>query len=253
MSVVEVTRSGPVTTVTLADEARRNVLSAELVSGLLDALDEAADDPSTRVVVVTNRGSTFCAGADLTTAAGPGAPGLVALLQRIRQCPKPVVGRLAGHCVAGGVGLAAAMDVSVALDTARFGFTEARVGVAPAMIAVVCLPKMRLGEAREAFLRANRFSATDAVRLGLINHAVASEDLDATVDAIVDDLLAGAPEALAAAKQLTDVVPNLPPDEAFTWAAELSAHLFAGEAAREGMAAFLEKRPATWVVRRGAV
>ena len=250
MSVVESRHDGPVATVTLADEARRNVLSTPLVTELLAALDAAEADPDIRVIVLTNRGGTFCAGADLTSAPGPGAPGLTTLLARIRACPKPIVGRLAGHCVAGGVGLAAACDVSVAVAGALFGFTEARVGVAPAMIAVVCLPKMRLGEAREAFLRARRFDATEAVRLGLINHAVEPDALDRTVAEIVDDLLAGAPGALGAAKQLTDVLPELGVEEGAAWAAELSARLFAAPEAREGMAAFLEKRPAPWVVRR---
>jgi methylglutaconyl-CoA hydratase len=115
------------------------------------------------------------------------------------------------------------------------------------MISVVCLPKMRPADARAAFLRGHRFSATEAVRMGLINSAVQAERLDEEVDAVVGDLLAGGPDAIAATKQLTAVVPGLPEEEAFKWTAALSARLFGGDEAREGIAAYLEKRPASWI------
>ena len=156
------------------------------------------------------------------------------------------MGRIAGHCVAGGMGLAAAMDISIAVDDAKFGFTETRVGVAPAMISVVCLPKMRSADARAAFLRGNRFLAPEAARIGLINEAVPPHGLDAAVDAVVADVLACGPGALAAAKQLLAQVPGMPVDEAFAWTGELSASLFRSDEAREGMQAFLDKRPPPW-------
>ena len=139
------------------------------------------------------------------------------------------------------------MDISVATDEVRFGFTEVRIGVAPAMISVICLPKMRPADANEVFLRGSRFSAARAVELGLINRAVPADDLDSAVDEVVSDLLMGGPEALAATKQLTSRVPNMTTDEAFEWTARLSADLFAGDEAAEGMAAFLEKRLPPWL------
>jgi methylglutaconyl-CoA hydratase len=145
------------------------------------------------------------------------------------------------------MGLAAAMDISVAVDSAKFGFTEVRIGVAPAMISVVCLPKLRLVDAQAAFLRGHRFSAAEAARMGLINAAVPADVLDAEIDAIVNDLLAGEPGAIAASKQLIATVPTMAEQQAFEWTAELSARLFASDAAREGMTAYLEKRPAPWV------
>ena len=258
MSLVETALDDGVLTVTLADEERRNVLSRELTTELVAALDAADADPGVRVVVLTNRGGVFCAGANLAerspSTADPGPTDAInplALFGRFRHSPKPYVGRIAGHCVAGGMGLAAGLDITVAQLSAKFGFTEVRVGVAPAMISVVCLPKMRLGDAQAAFLRGNRFGADEAARLGLITMAVPDEDLDAEVDAVVADLLLGAPGAIAAAKQLTVVVPSLDEEAAFAWTAELSAGMFAGGEAREGMAAFLEKRPAPWVRGRG--
>ncbi len=254
MNLVETEITDGVMTITLADEPRRNALSRQLLSELVAAIDLVDQDPDVRVAVLTNRGSVFCAGANLAENTSP-APipdggrsiGMGGLFERIRHSPKPFIGRLAGHCVAGGVGLAAVMDISVAIDSAKFGFTEVRVGVAPAMISVVCLPKMRLADARSAFLRGNRFLAGEAARMGLINKAVPVEELDEEIALIVNDLLAGEPHAIAKAKQLTMVVPSLPVDEAFAWTTQLSGELFASDEAREGMAAFLEKRPASWV------
>jgi methylglutaconyl-CoA hydratase len=210
------------------------------------------------VVVLTNRGRVFCAGADLserpsgTSGAGVGErPAAVRrpedLFGRFARSPKPYVGRIAGHCVAGGMGLAAAMDVSIAADDAKFGFTEVRVGVAPAVISVVCLPKLRPADARAAFLRGTRFPAAEAARMGLINAAVPADRLDDEVAAVVDDVLAGGPGALAASKRLLAEVPGMPVDEAFRWTGALSAELFAGDEARAGMRAYLDKRPAPWV------
>jgi enoyl-CoA hydratase/carnithine racemase len=250
MSVVETELRGGVLTVTLADEQNRNTLSARLLTELIAAFDRADADPDVRVVVLTNRGRVFCAGADLverSAGTGGSAPSPLDLFARPRRSPKPYVGRIAGHCVAGGMGLAAAMDIAVAVEDARFGFTEVRIGVAPAMIAVLCLPKMSPADASAAFLRGNRFPATEAARMGLINSAVPADRLDEEVDGIVTDLLAGGPNALMTAKQLLAEIPELSVDEAFTWTSKLSAELFKTDEAKEGMSAFLEKRPPSWM------
>lgn len=239
-----------VCTVTLADEEHRNALGNELVAELTAALDAAEADPDVRVIVLTNSGRVFCAGANLSTASAS-TPTAVHrsqdLFGRFRRSSKPYVGRIAGHCVAGGMGLAAAMDIAVAADDTRFGFTEVRVGVAPAVISVVCLPKMRPADARAAFLQGHNFSAADAARMGLITTAVPRDGLDAEVDGVVADLLAGGPTALAATKELLAEVPGMPVDAAFDWTGRLSASLFSGDEAKEGMAAYLEKRPASWI------
>lgn len=250
MTLVTASTARGVRTLTLVDEARRNALSHDLVAELVELCDEADADPEVRVVVLTHTGSTFCAGANLSERAGGSPVGALdptALFGRFRRSPKPYVGRIAGHCVAGGMGLAAALDITVAGASARFGFTEVRVGVAPAMISVVCLPKMRRSDAASAFLRGNRFAAADAAAMGLITYAVADDELDATVDAVVTDLLAGGPQALAATKQLLAQVPAMEVENAFRWTMDVSGRLFTSDEAREGMAAFLEKRPAAWV------
>jgi methylglutaconyl-CoA hydratase len=252
MALVETDLCDGVLTVTLADDANRNALGNALVGELVDALDRADADPGVRVIVLTNRGRVFCAGADLAGRATSSVPPPAGhrpdeLFSRFRRSSKPYVGRIAGHCVAGGMGLAAAMDISVAAESAKFGFTEVRIGVAPAMISVVCLPKLRDADARSAFLRGSRFTASEAARIGLINTAVPDDGLDAEVDAVVADLLAGGPDAIAASKELLARVPGMGVDEAFAWTAELSGRLFAGDEAREGITAYLQKRPASWV------
>ena len=251
MDPVKVKVEDGVMTATLADVDNRNALGAALVRGLRDALAAANADPAIRALVVTNEGRTFCAGANLkersrTSGGGSGSGGFEELLHEIQTSATPVVGRIAGHVVGGGNGLAAALDVSIAADDVMFGFTEVRLGVAPAIIAVVCLPKMRRGDALEVFLRGNRFAAARAAELGLINRAVPAAELDAAVAEVLDDLRKGGPTALGFAKRLVYEVPALPQKEAFPWAAALSSQLFAGDEAREGMAAFLGKRRAAW-------
>jgi methylglutaconyl-CoA hydratase len=251
MSVVEHRVKDGVMTITLNDESRRNALSDELLGELVAAIGAANDDPHVRVVIVTNTGTVFSAGANLRERSSTSAPAVALsdLFLKIRTSPKIFVGRIAGHCVAGGVGLAAVLDISVAVDTATFGFSEVRIGVAPAIISVVCLPKMRLAAAQSAFLRGQRFGALEAASTGLITMSVPRESLDSTVRDVVNDLLAGEPRALAATKELLHTVPSLSLNEAFAWTSQLSGELFASDEAREGMASFLEKRQASWVQR----
>jgi methylglutaconyl-CoA hydratase len=251
---VKVAVERDVMTATLADVENRNALGAALIEGLHEALAAANADPAIRVLVIGNEGSTFCAGANLKERSGAAktakgrAPsvGFEQLLYEIQTSATPVVGRIAGHVVGGGNGLASALDISIAAEDVKFGFTEVRLGVAPAIISVVCLPKMRPGEAMEAFLRGHRFPASRAAELGLINRAVPRDQLDAAVGEVIDDLRKGGPHALACAKRLVYQVPGMPQQEAFRWTAGLSAELFAGDEAKEGMSAFLTRRPPAW-------
>jgi len=253
MDPVRVTTERGVMTATLVDVENRNALGAKLVGGLRDALAAANADPAIRALVVTNEGSTFCAGANLKERSAAGANqssakmgGFETLLQDIQSSATPVVGRIAGHVVGGGNGLASALDISIASEDVKFGFTEVRLGVAPAIISVVCLPKMRRGEALEAFLRGNRFPAARAAELGLISRAVPAAELDSAVEEVLGDLRKGGPTALGFAKRLVYEVPNMEKSQAFEFTSKQSAELFAGDEAKEGMKAFLQKRPAAW-------
>ena len=240
--------------VTLADHENRNALGDDLLDAVGAAIDAANQDASVRVVVLANEGSTWCAGANLKEqsernerGASTAIAGYPKLLQKIRRSPTPIVGKIDGHVVGGGNGLAAACDIAIARDDVTFGFTEVRLGVTPAIVAVVCLPKMRPGEAMEAFLRGNRFSAATAARYGLISRAVPADTLDASIDEVVSDLLRGGPNALGIAKRIAHTLPGMSVDEAFAWTTELSAECFASDEAGEGMRAFLERRDAPWI------
>ena len=245
---------GGVATITLASPETRNVLTSDTMRALVTHLAEARDDDGVRVIVLTGEGNTFCAGADLAGASqadsnsfahqGPGA--LVAVLEAMLDHPKPIVARVQGHVAGGGNGLVAASDLAVASASAKFAFSEVRVGVAPAVISVVCLARMTPAHARELLLTGERVSADRVKEAGLVT-AVADDDaLDGVVSSYVDALLRGGPTALARTKELLTRVPAMQRDDAFAYTAELSASLFASDEAREGMTAFLERRPASW-------
>jgi methylglutaconyl-CoA hydratase len=206
-------------------------------------------------VVVTGQGSTFCAGADLSgalagdadsfTSSGPAE--MAALLEAMLDHPKPLVARVQGHVAGGGNGLVAACDIAVAAESAKFAFSEVRVGVAPAVISVVCLAVMQRRHAQQLFLTGERVSAQRVLEAGLVTAVAADEALDAVVSSYVDALLLGGPEAMGHTKNLLRRVPRLSRDEAFTFTAELSGTLFASAEAREGMSAFLERHSPSWV------
>jgi methylglutaconyl-CoA hydratase len=242
----EVTKG--VAVLTLDEVDNRNALNARLINGIGDGLTRALADQLVRVVLLTHEGPVFCAGADLKGGgqepARFGFPDVLALMQ---DSPKPVVAVLRGPAMGGGVGLAAAADLSLASTDVTFGFTEVRIGVAPAMISVVCLPKLSRADAAELFLTGRKISAARAAEVGLINRAVAPAALDEAVTELLHELVAGSPGGLAAAKDLLRDVPAMPRDQAFAHTQALSAQLFQSPEAAEGIAAFRERRPASWV------
>ena len=235
-------------TITLNRPDNRNALSVELVNSLGDNMQRAMSDDDVRLIVLTNESNTFCAGADLKGGSGEQPRhSLVSILELMQDGPKPVIGRIGGHCTGGGNGLAAACDISIAAADVFFAFTEVRIGVAPAIISVVCLPKLSRADAAELFLTGKRCPAPKAAKIGLINRAVPRDELDAAVEEMTTDLLAGGPKALAAAKELVYKVPYMDRGDAFSWTEKLSAELFRSEEATEGIKAFREKSTAPWV------
>ncbi|MFF7335768.1 enoyl-CoA hydratase family protein [Streptomyces sp. NPDC008163] len=233
-----------VTTLTLDSPANRNALSAGLVAGLAEALDACADDDSVRAVVLTHTGTTFCAGADLRAPADP--HDFVALMRRIVALPKPVVARVDGHVRAGGLGLLAACDISVAGTGATFALTEARLGLAPAVISMPLLPRIDPRAAARYYLTGEKFHADEAERIGLVT--IAADDVDGSLDLVLDELRRASPQGLAASKALVTatVLENF--DQHAEDLIARSAQLFASDEAREGMTAFLERRDPAWAL-----
>jgi enoyl-CoA hydratase len=241
---------GAVATVTLDSPHNRNALSAQLMTELSARLGEAGADRGVRAVVLTHTGRVFCSGADLA-AAGTGSLGdsgtaLMALLGLIVALPKPVIARIAGHVRAGGMGVVGACDLAVAAESASFAFTEARIGVAPAMISLTTLDVMEPRQAARYYLTGETFGASVAARLGLITVACAGEELDDVVDGLVAQIRETSPQGAAETKKLLTAPRRQRLDAQGPEMAALSARLFGSEEAQEGIHAFLEKRSPAW-------
>ena len=249
--VLQVTVERGIATLTLDSPTDRNALTRVMRARLRTALANALADDSVRVVVLDHTGGVFCSGMDLREAAGgssadQGVREFPELLRTIWSSPKPVLAVVRGSARAGGVGLLAACDVVVAGTSATFGFAEVRLGLVPAVISAVVLPRMARNVAHRLMLTGEVFDASVAAASGLVDLAVADDRVDVTVSAQVQALAAGAPSALAETKQLLRAGAA---DLDFEPLLELSARRFAGEEGQEGIAAFREKRPARWVPR----
>jgi enoyl-CoA hydratase len=249
---------GPFARLTLNSPHNRNALSTALVSQLHQGLRDAAADPGVRAVVLGHTGGTFCAGADLGEASGGDplqaaaarARELTALLRAIVSSPLPVIAAVDGHVRAGGFGLVGACDIAVAGPRSTFALTEARIGVAPAIISLTLLPKMAPRAAARYYLTGATFGAAEAAEIGLIT--MAADDVDAAVRQLVADVSRGSPQGLAASKALTTAAVLEGFDRDAERLTEESARLFVSEEAREGMLAFLQKRPPSWAPADGA-
>ena len=271
---------GPYARLTLNSPHNRNALSTTLVTQLHQGLRDAVSDPAVRAVVLGHTGGTFCAGADLSEAGGgspsgdrergaagrsgspPSAHGdregsgspydmavarareMAALMRAIVAAPLPVIAAINGHVRAGGFGLVGACDIAVAGPRTTFALTEARIGVAPAIISLTLLPKLSARAAARYYVTGETFDAHQAAEIGLIT--LAADDVDAAVDKLIADVGRGSPQGLAASKALTTAAVLEGFDRDAERLAEESARLFVSDEAREGMLAFLEKRAPRW-------
>jgi enoyl-CoA hydratase len=241
---------GMVATITLDSPHNRNALSARLVGELTAHLEAATERPDVRVIVVTHTGSTFCAGADLAEAAGggmqQGTVALLALMRLIVELPTPVVAVVRGHARAGGVGLVGACDLAVASETSTFAFTEALIGLAPAIISLTTRTRLTDREAGRKYLTGATFDGVEAARCGLVTETHGDDEVEAAVAAIVTALAKASPQGLRETKALLnrELVRRIDHDGPELVA--LSARLFASDEAREGMAAFRERRQPSW-------
>ncbi|MDI3314925.1 MAG: enoyl-CoA hydratase family protein [Mycobacterium sp.] len=252
-TLVKYAGAGSVARLTLDSPHNRNALSSTLVGQLHQGLRDAAADPGVRAVVLGHTGGTFCAGADLGEASGGDAfemaeargRELAALLRAIVELPLPVIAAIDGHVRAGGLGLVGACDIAVAGPRSTFALTEARIGVAPAIISLTLLPKMSARAAARYYLTGETFGAAEAAAIGLVT--VAADDVDAEVASLLADLRRGSPQGLAACKALTTAAVLTGFDRDADRLAADSARLFVSDEAREGMLAFLQKRPPRWL------
>jgi methylglutaconyl-CoA hydratase len=239
MGGLRVERDGDVLRVTLARPERRNAFDAQLIADLAAAFSDVGD---ARAVVLAGEGETFCAGADIDWQRSAidlsydenveDALKLYRMCEAIDVCPAPVVARIHGYALGGGSGLAACADIAVAANDATFGFTEVKLGIVPAVISPFVLPK--IGQhARRYFLTGERFDAQTALRIGLVHEV--TDELDTTVQAVVDQLLSSGPNAVRAAKDLIRERPS------GRETAEIAARMRTSEEGQIRLRAFLDR------------
>jgi enoyl-CoA hydratase/carnithine racemase len=235
-----------VATVTLDSPHNKNALSQQLTGELLAHVESAGADDAVRLVLIRSAIDVFCAGADLSEATtvgmAVGARRMVDVQRAIVACPKPVVARVAGPVRAGGIGIVAAADISVAGTSSTFALTEVRLGLAAATISLTVLPRLSDRAAAYSFLTGDGFDGAEAERIGLVTRTVPDDELDVAVAGVIGSLLKGVPQGLRETKKLLTAPLLADIDARGNELAELSASLFASDVAREAMLAFLNRK-----------
>lgn len=257
MSLIRVDKdTRGVATVTLTRAEKHNALSAEMMSELEQAARALAADQAVRVVVLAADGKSFCAGGDLAWMRAQfdmdaetrwiESRRIATVLQALYDLPQPLIGRIHGNALGGGVGLVSVCDVAIGVSGAKLGFTETRLGLIPANIGPYVLARMGATRASEVFMSARVFEAEEAVRLNLLSHTVAPDALDAAIEAEVQPYLSCAPGAVADAKALMrDLTGRVTPQQVDTAIDALAARWQTAEA-QEGVGAFFDKRAPKW-------
>jgi methylglutaconyl-CoA hydratase len=256
MDSILVSREGSVLRVALNRPEVRNAFDDGVIAALTKLANSAAEDQTVRAIVLSGAGKAFCAGADLAWMSKAiaysqaenlrDAEDLARMLEKLDTVPVPLIGRVHGASLGGGVGLVAVCDVVVAATDAVFGLSEVKLGILPAVISPYVVRKIGVSAARELFLTGSRFDAVRAREIGLVHEIAAESELDGAVDRRVREVLSGGPRAIAAAKALIrDVVGESPKDLIGLTTSTIAAHRVSEEG-QEGMRAFLEKRKPKW-------
>lgn len=245
-----------VATLTLARAEKHNALSAQMMTELEEAARGLAKDSTVRVVVLAADGKTFCAGGDLAwmreqfdmdaETRRVESRRIATVLGALYDLPQPLIGRVQGNALGGGVGLVSVCDVAIGVSGAKLGFTETRLGLIPANIGPYVLARMGATRASEVFMSARVFGAEEAVRLNLLSRTVEHDDLDAAIEAEVLPYLSCAPGAVAEAKALMrDLAGRVVPEQV-DLAIDALARRWQSDEAREGVGAFFDKRSPSW-------
>ncbi len=254
MKTLRLETRGPVATVTIDRPDVRNAFNEQVIEELHAAFTSLSGE--VRVVVLTGGGQIFCAGADVQWMKkslaysekenARDAAAMAAMFRAIDECSRPVIGRVNGHALGGGSGLVACCDMVVAVEGAKFGFTEVRLGIVPANISTFVLPKIGPRAARRYFLTGERFDAIRAKEIGLIHEIVPPDRLDAQVQELVEAILQCGPDAVATAKEIVRQGMALSRDDAIAYTVKTIARVRVSPEGQEGLAAFLEKRKPRW-------
>jgi methylglutaconyl-CoA hydratase len=256
-TTVKCQMDGPVARVSFCRPKIHNAFNGTVITEMADLFRKLDEDDSLRAVLLTGEGKSFCAGADLNwmrevinqsfeeNLAESNA--LADLFYQIYTFRRPVIGRINGAAIGGGTGFVAVCDIAIAARSAKFSFSEVKIGVVPACIGPYVIRKMGEGKARELFITGERMNGDRAFEVGLVNKVVPDEHLDAEVDGLLKAILTSGPEAVAVAKKLVSSVPLMTPDQFKPFTAEMIARLRISDEGQEGMDAFLNKRKPNWV------
>ncbi len=254
MKTIRVEQHGAVARITLHRPDVRNAFDGTMIKELRQALEALPD--SANVVVLSGSGSAFCAGADLEWMQASGtmsqednageAAAMAQLFASIDDSHRVVIGRINGPALGGGLGLVACCDVAVTTDTAKFGFSEVRLGLVPAVISPFVIAKIGASAARRYFVTGELFGAHQALALGLVHKVVGPERLDDAIQHILELVEKNGPRAMGEAKKLVRMACARPRDEVLSYAVETIARLRVSPEGQEGVKAFLEKRKPNW-------
>lgn len=247
-----------VATLTMDRADKHNALSQALIDALTAAAAEIAARADIRVVVLTGAGVSFCAGGDLAwmqeqmrgddDTRRRAATSLARMLGALNALPQPVIGKVNGNALGGGVGMACVCDIAIAADHAKFGLTEVKLGLIPATIGPYVLARMGEAKARQVFMSGRVFGAEEAVRLGIIARAVAADGLDAAIGAEIAPYLAAAPGAVAAAKRFARALGPVIDDSTVARSIDALIAQWRSDEANEGISAFFDRRKPRWNV-----
>jgi methylglutaconyl-CoA hydratase len=253
---IETSLKGNIARITLNRPKVHNAFNDMMISELLEAYEEVAHNEKVRVVILTGKGKSFCAGADINwlkevrtfsyEESLKETLQLGKLVNCIYSLPQPTIARVNGAAIGGGTGLVAVCDFSIAAKSAKFSFSEVKIGVIPACISPYILKRVGEKVCREFFLTGERLTADRVFKSGLINEVVDDDKLDQAVEKKIEQILTGGPKAISACKNLLREIPGMHLEDAVNYTARLLAELRRGEEAQEGMAAFLEKRKPNW-------
>ena len=256
---LEITTIGKVVTVAIHRPDVHNAFDDTLVAELTEALTKLERDANVRAVVLTGTGTSFSAGADLNWMRGMAKAGesdnridaerLAALMHKLNVFPKPTIARVNGAAYGGGVGLIACCDIAIAADTAKFGLTEVKLGLIPAVISPYVVAAIGARQARRLFVTGEVFDAGEALRIGLVHHVVVANRLDDSTDRILAWLAKGGPIAQHEAKQLVLRLGAIADPDTVVADRKLSAliaRLRVSAEGQEGLSAFLDKRQPKW-------
>jgi len=254
--LIEVLKDNDIATVALNRHEVHNAMNERLIKELTTCFKELANDEKTKVIILTGKGESFCAGADLNWMKSMvmyskeenirDSKLLLDMYETIYSCPKPVIGKINGHAFGGGLGLIAVCDVNIASIGSKFAFSEVKLGIMPSVISTYVVKRIGLANMRRLFITGERFNSEYAKEIGLIDFITEKDDFNSTVERYVDQLKSSSPKAIKEIKNLVNNYKKLDIEKYKEFTVEKISELRVSDEGQEGMNAFLEKRRPKW-------